>query len=221
MKNIILNVTLQFPPAAIIAGAILACLGLWILLKRLTVEKAIENINRRLEGGESLVGILPSFNHLPLNELWDPEQYKKLDTYVENSIADAASLKQCFRAIKSLIHNGKKREAVMGLFLGSMKKVLTTQDLALIYADCLIQTNQDAYKAEEALIVSIIVEEHLDKDSSERIDQFRNEVLKSISSIIGNSRDENARICLRRLKIVFENSHLPRRMDLDLTKLDF
>ena len=216
------NIILQFPAAAAtIAAAILACLGLWLLLRRLVTRKTIEDINRRFDGGDSLDYILPAFNTLPLNELWDSERYGKLDIHVSNSITDAISLKNYFRSIRLLVKGSKKQEAVMGLVLGSMKRILTTRDLALIYADCLIRKNPDDFKAEKTLIESIIIEEHLDKDNSERIDRFRNEVLKNITASIANSRDEDARVHLRRLKISFDNSHLPRRLDLDLTKLNF
>ncbi len=194
---------------------LLLFLVLRFFLKKLNTRLAIYDIRRRLKEKcrFEFEGIVELFKHLPVRKIWG-EQYE-IDDYIKTMITDAASLKECFFHIQVIISNRKKREALTELVIDSIKRQFSIEDLAKIYADCLLknalQRNglaHNLFPEEKALIASIIADNHLNEDAMRREESFRNQVIRTMESALG-SKNEEARVLIRAEIIKFKNSKLP------------
>lgn len=209
-------------PYLIIAfiASFLLCLVLEFFWRRTNTRLAIKDIHRRLKGRARFEGIVEIFKHLPVRKIWG-EQYQ-IDDYIKTIITDAISLKECFFHIEVIVSNRKKKEALTELVLDSIKRKFSIEDLARIYADCLLknalQRNglvHNLFPEEKALILSIIADNHLNEDATQREESFRSQVIKTLDGALA-SKTEEERILIRAEIIKFRCLKLPGKGDTGL-----
>jgi hypothetical protein len=202
-------------------AALIACSLLWCLYRTISLKLIVNDIKRRLAENDSFYCILALFHALPLRKLW--EESFEFDNYVKALIKDAPSLNKCLLDIRVYLSNEKKREIVLELITESMDRTFSTEDLAKIYADCIMKNvahktaglDDDIFNDERHFIGLIITKKHLTRDVDQRQESFRARVMRILEDFIAETTNKNERVLTREAIIRFENSRLPTHEDYE------
>ncbi len=206
---------MKTPMAYYLAGAaLIACSLLWFFFRNMSIRLTVNDIKRRLEENGSLHCILALFNDLPLCKLW--EEDFKFDNYAKTLIKDASSLSKCLQDIRIYLPDERKREIVLELLTESMDRAFSTEDLAKIYADCVLKNIaqkmtglEDIFTDEKRFIGLIITKKHLTRDIDQRKDSFRARVLRILENSLIETANQSEKVSIRAEMEIFKNSPLP------------